>query len=510
MPTSTFRLHPRSYVVPVLGLSGVIIALGALVVTGVAPDPRLFFAAAPAVVRVVQIATMRIVIDDRHVRATWGWLWTSDTTIPLDRVQDVEIQRSLLARILGLTQVVVSSAGGSGTIKLSYFDAPSAEGFRASLAAAGLEHPEPVAGSPGGAGGPGSSGFGASGAGSPAFGASGVEHPVHQVALREIVRSVAGGVAMVVLVTIVAVAVAIVWHPAALVAPVLAAPAVAALGVSVWLTIGAGVSVVVGGLVRLRQGVITLRSSSTPLARVQLLKASAGPIYQAFGWEKVEFRSADAAEDKAEQVRAVLSPGDVRGAMRGYASVMLGGAVDASAERPIGSRVRRSTMARLAFAGSLALAVWVMLVLCAASVVALLRAAGSVDANAASGAAWATWGVGALGAVTIVVASALVGWLAGMVRDARSVFGVDAGMLVVSDGVYRLQTKLIPLSKVQAVEVRSSPPQRWCDTASVVLDVAGVSGRWTVQIVDMDAGDAESLASFLAGAAAVSALPDGV
>ena len=118
--------------------------------------------------------------------------------------------------------------------------------------------------------------------------------------------------------------------------------------------------------------------------------------------------------------------------------------------------------------------------------------------------------VGALGAVTIVVASALVGWLAGMVRDARSVFGVDAGMLVVSDGVYRLQTKLIPLSKVQAVEARSSPPQRWCDTASVVLDVAGVSGRWTVQIVDMDAGDAESLASFLAGAAAVSALPDGV
>ncbi len=36
MPASTFRLHPRSYVVPVLGLSGVIIALGALVVTGVA------------------------------------------------------------------------------------------------------------------------------------------------------------------------------------------------------------------------------------------------------------------------------------------------------------------------------------------------------------------------------------------------------------------------------------------------------------------------------------------
>ncbi len=63
-----------------------------------------------------------------------GVLFRQHRQVPLERVQAVETTRPLLARVIGLSQVVVQSAGGSDShLNLAFLDAGRAEEVRAHL-----------------------------------------------------------------------------------------------------------------------------------------------------------------------------------------------------------------------------------------------------------------------------------------------------------------------------------------------------------------------------------------
>lgn len=59
-------------------------------------------------------------ITDEAVEARSGILFRQHRRAPLDRIQSVNLQRPLLARMLGLTQVEVQTAGQGGKVALSY------------------------------------------------------------------------------------------------------------------------------------------------------------------------------------------------------------------------------------------------------------------------------------------------------------------------------------------------------------------------------------------------------
>ncbi|MGI8393657.1 PH domain-containing protein [Leucobacter sp. W1038] len=59
-------------------------------------------------------------ITDEAVEARSGVLFRQHRRAPLERIQSVNLQRPLLARILGLTQVEVQTAGQGGKVSLNY------------------------------------------------------------------------------------------------------------------------------------------------------------------------------------------------------------------------------------------------------------------------------------------------------------------------------------------------------------------------------------------------------
>lgn len=63
-------------------------------------------------------ATFRITAE--AVESRWGVVFKQHRRAPLERIQSVNLQRSLLARIFGLTQVEVQTAGQDGKVALQY------------------------------------------------------------------------------------------------------------------------------------------------------------------------------------------------------------------------------------------------------------------------------------------------------------------------------------------------------------------------------------------------------
>ena len=76
----------------------------------------------------------RFRVTARQVELRSGVVFRQHRQVPLERIQAVETTRPLLARLLGLAQVVVQSAGGSDSqLTLAFLDAGRAEEVRAHL-----------------------------------------------------------------------------------------------------------------------------------------------------------------------------------------------------------------------------------------------------------------------------------------------------------------------------------------------------------------------------------------
>ncbi|NLA65309.1 MAG: PH domain-containing protein [Leucobacter sp.] len=59
-------------------------------------------------------------ITSEAVESRWGIVFKQHRRAPLERIQSVNLQRSLLARLLGLTQVEIQTAGQGGKVALQY------------------------------------------------------------------------------------------------------------------------------------------------------------------------------------------------------------------------------------------------------------------------------------------------------------------------------------------------------------------------------------------------------
>ncbi len=78
----------------------------------------------------------RFRVGARQVELRQGVLFRQHRQVPFERVQAVELSRPILARLLGLAQVVVQSAGGSDSnLRLSFLSLARAEGVRDDLLA---------------------------------------------------------------------------------------------------------------------------------------------------------------------------------------------------------------------------------------------------------------------------------------------------------------------------------------------------------------------------------------
>lgn len=438
-----------------------------------------------AIVRIVMVVTMRVAVSDEQVRARWGWIWHSDKSIPVRRVQNVEIERSLTARILKLTQVEITSAGGSGSIKLSYLDLPDATRLKSLLAREGLGE---RAGADVGAG-----------------GAAAGDRPLRSVPFSEILRTQYATGMVMVLVAFVSLVLAVTVHPLALLGVVGAGAFLGFGALTTWLGYGTCESSLSGELLHLRQGVIKLRTTNTPLRRVQVLKARSGPVFQMLAFEKVEYASAEASVGKAQRIRQVLSPAADVGTLLPFTSALLEvGLPNPLLLTRLGPVVFRSTVWRALFRSAIALAIGAVITFEVAAIVV----AADPHHRVADALAVAL----ALGIVAVVIATLPVGAsiAVGAVRSRRSGYAFGDDCFVVRDGFAWLRTTVVPLSKIQAVDIVESPGQRIVGAATVALDVAGVSGKWTLRVVDVTQPTARALAGWLVTAACLRALPDGV
>src|SRR5262245_13383165 len=62
---------------------------------------------------VLRYLTLRFGVQDRHLVVRSGIFVKQHRTIPLDRIQNVALKRTLLHRMLGLVDVDVETAGGA-------------------------------------------------------------------------------------------------------------------------------------------------------------------------------------------------------------------------------------------------------------------------------------------------------------------------------------------------------------------------------------------------------------
>lgn len=482
---ATFRLHRRSLVAPVLTLCAWL-AYGGLAAAGtVAFDGRSALFGFAAIVRIMMVFTMRVAVSDEQIRARWGWIWHSDKSIPIRRVQDVEIERSLTARILGLTQVEITSAGGSGSIKLSYLDLPDATRLKSLLARRGL---------------------GArTGTDVEVGGVAAGDRSLRSVSVSEILRTQYATAFVMAVVALVSVIAGVTVNPLALLGVVGAGAFLGFGALTTWLGYGTCESSLSGELLHLRQGVIKLRTTNTPLRRVQVLKARSGPVYQMLDFEKVEYASAEASVGKQQRIRQVLSPAADVGTLLPFTSALLEvGLPNPLLLTQLGPVVFRSTVWRALIRSVIALAVGAAI---AFEVAAIIVAA---DPHHRVGDVIAVALVVGIVALVIAALPVVASMAVGAVRSRRSGYAFGEDCFVVRDGFAWLRTTVVPLSKIQAVDVTESPGQRIVGAATVALDVAGVSGKWTLRVVDVTQPMAEALAEKLVAAACLRSLPDGV
>jgi len=427
----------------------------------------------------VRYLTGRYAIVDGALRWKVGLLVHKATDIGLDRIQDVEVTRPLLARLTGLAAVNVSSAGGSGEIKLQYLDHRVAERLGAHLQyLIGVErHAAAVQGystAPiGGVAPPGSAADAAL---------------LHRVDSRELARWALyrlWPVAPVAVAAVVATAV-VDWKAVLPILPVL----------PFWLTgivkplldrTNLTVSIDPTSLVT-SEGLTTVRRTSTQRERVQLVYGHQLWLQRRFGAETVRYASADVTIDRKEgAVREELAlnvPVDTWGTLA--ATIAHRQVIGPDWLRPKPAATATASTIRWAFGGT---------------------GFGVVAAIALLGAGVVVW------ALVVLVVSALLaaafGWYRGRRRLAVEGWAIGSADLLVRHGVLRRTTLLLFAEKTQAIDVVSGPLQRRLGLVTVLVDVAPPGRAHRVVLHDVSATDGEQLLAALTAAGSVP-LPSGV
>ena len=398
--------------------------------------------------------------------------------VPFDRIQQVDLVRKPLHRVLGVATLRVETAGGGGAAEVDLDVVPlgEAQALRSLL----LRAKE-----------------GAAVAGGDAAVAAAAEAAAP--AERALLRLSVGEVMLAGITGTRAAAVLIVLGPLSqlsdlfpslsdwllgrfnpeAVAPTTPAAvvAVAVLAVLVWLGLAAASSVVTdygftlataGADLVVRRGLLERREAVMPIARLQVVRVDESLLRRALGLASIRIQSAGrsgGADDTASRLTIPVLP---RAEVNRVLGELLPGAAPVPgllAPPPVarGRAVRRSVLRAAPLTAALAVALWV-----------LSRPAAPV--------------------ALLLVPLAVLGGLAAYrnLGHARR-----DGFLYARQGVAIRVTTVVPVAKAQSGSVRSSLFQRRAGLATLHVDVAG--GSATPRVVDESEGTAEELLQVVLG-----------
>ncbi len=260
---------------------------------------------------------------------------------------------------------------------------------------------------------------------------------------------------------------------------------------------GAFVVLRVGDDLVLRRGLLGTRESTVPLRRVQVVRTTANPLRRALGVATLRIHSAGGSAGGGGDRRAVI-PLVTDAELPGLLADLLPelDTLPALRPHPLAAR-RRALLRRLRGLASWVLpasAVWVLLALApdAARVSPVPLPDAVLALLARDGAAWS---------VPLLVVAVLVALqvLFARLEHAALGHGSDASVVVARHGALTHTVSVAPLARLQGVTHRVSWFQARRDLATVRAHVAGPGGD--VVVLDAAASDAARLARVLADAA---------
>jgi putative membrane protein len=213
---------------------------------------------------------------------------------------------------------------------------------------------------------------------------------------------------------------------------------------------------------RRRRGLLTLSEAVIPIRKIQLAVVSSGIVMRVLGWQRLDFQTlgADPKERGAQVAAPFARPGEVRPilAESGFPDER-----DAGEWRrgPARSLVRRG-LAPLAIAIAAAAAAWWIEPLAGIAAAFFLGAA-----------------------------------LFAPLRWRRHRHALGKGALFVRGGLLTHRMKVMPFERAQSISVTQGPVQRWLRLASVRIDTAGAPATGGLAVQDLDPKDASALAAGL-------------
>ena len=470
------RLHPFS-VVRGIQLRQVVGAIPALFVLGADPDVPGIALGAGLVLLLVAIGVLRVLAWQRHtyefadgrIVERSGIISRSERALEVDRIQQVDVERTLLDRMVGTCELRLETAADTGEseLRLRVVSLDEAARLRHLLARVAPASPERAP--------------------APAVADADdevlVSVPLHHVALAAVTgpRLLAVPAAVAVLFSVVAENAApdeIVDTAGDVVSGL---SLVGGVLLFVALTVGAVVAAAVWGTLRdggftievrdddllVRRGLTTTRSATVPMRRVQRVTVRRRWLQDALGFASVTVHSAGGGGQGGNELdRSLTVPllpaGDVEALVRR----LLGGH-GTPPLRPHPPAARRRSVVR-ALLGALGVVVPLGILAVVSGRAALL-----------------------LLAAPVLLVGAAAGWLA---HD-RLASGADDRVVAGRTGLLGTTTEVSPLRKTQGTTVRSSYFQRRLGLATLAVHVAGPAGG--IQLQDLGELTARRLAPTL-------------
>lgn len=469
------RQHPLGPVLRLQGMGQAVVV--GLVAGGSGGGPQRILMLVPILVlvafRVVGWAATTYGVSGGALRVDSGVLTRKRREVPLDRVQQVDIQRKLRHRLFGLSQLTIDAAGGTGGEVTLVVSNAEAERLRRVVASMEGGASAPVAEPAEGA--------------TAAFPTGGRTTLVRlrpgQLALagitgaKQLVMLALAGSALQLLDDVPAslregaadrVPEGTVWL---VTAALLAIPAWFALAALAQLATDLGFTLTTdGSVLQVRRGFPTERQASLALERVQLAQVEQTAVRRLLGLASVQLAAAGSGSSADAQVSRMTVPilpvGDVD---RLLGSVLPGiGPQPALIPAPAAARRRQIVRRAVPAAGATALAATLL---------------------------W-PWGLLSAAVVPLAVAAGELAYRGlGHASTPTHVFARRGG-------VWR-RTAVLPLARTQSARVRQSLFQRRAGLATLSVEAAGRGNR--VLAIDLPADDARRLAVDATSAAAARA-----
>ena len=433
-------------------------------------------------------------LEGGALRVEEGVLARKLRAVPFDRIQQVDLIRKPLHRLLGVATLRVETAGGGSAaeVDLDVVTLAEAQALRAGL----LRAKARLVAAPAGQVATGQQGSGGADA-------TDAEPPAERVLLRLPLREVmlagiTGSRAAAALVVLGPLSQATDWFPGLddwlfqrfdpqAVAPTTPAAflAVAVLAVVVWLGLAAASSIVtdygftlarVGNDLVVRRGLLERREAVLPLARLQVVRIEESLLRRALGLASIRIQSAGRTGAGDQSAGRLAIPVLPRVQVNRVLDELVTGAAPVPrllAPPPAARRraVTRSVVRATLLMAVIALPLW------------LLTSEGVLDLPAAA----------VLAALPVLALAVVMG------RAAYRSLGHAAGrgFLFARAGVAIRVITVVPVAKAQSGSVRSSPFQRRAGLATLHVDIAG--GGPTPQVHDEAETRAEELLQVVLG-----------